>query len=74
MSNTPAPKLGRDLVQRFQRDRKVFQSGDYKEEQLRLEFLNPLLEALGWDVSNKAGPSETCKPVIHEDALGTDCH
>ena len=30
--------------------RKVFLSGDYKEEQLRLEFLNPLFSALGWDI------------------------
>jgi len=28
------------LVDRFDADRKVFQSGDYKEEQLRAEFLN----------------------------------
>jgi hypothetical protein len=28
-------------------DRKVFLSGDYKEEQLRLEFLNPFFTALG---------------------------
>jgi hypothetical protein len=29
-------------------DRKVFLSGDYKEEQLRAEFLNPFFTALGW--------------------------
>jgi hypothetical protein len=32
---------------RFDQDRKVFLSGDYKEEQLRLEFLNPFFTALG---------------------------
>ena len=37
-----------DLVERFDRDREVFLSPDYKEEQLRAEFLNPLLTALGW--------------------------
>ena len=30
------PALVADLVERFERDRKVFLSGDYKEEQLRL--------------------------------------
>jgi hypothetical protein len=30
---------------RFDQDRKVFVSPDYKEEQLRAEFLNPLLTA-----------------------------
>ena len=41
-----------DLVERFSRDRKAFLSGDYKEEQLRAEFLNPVFTALGWDVDN----------------------
>ena len=44
------PALVVDLVERFERDRKVFLSGDYKEEQLRAEFLNPFFTALGWDV------------------------
>jgi hypothetical protein len=35
------PATVADLVERFDRDRKVFLSPDYKEEQLRLEFLNP---------------------------------
>ena len=29
------PALVADLVERFERDRKVFLSGDYREEQLR---------------------------------------
>jgi len=40
-----------DLVERFERDRKVFLSPDYKEEQLRAEFLNPFFESLGGDVT-----------------------
>jgi len=50
-------------------DGKVFQSGDYKEEQLRLEFLNPFFTALGWDMDNKQGLSETFKQVIHEKSI-----
>ena len=42
-----APDAVERLVDRFDQDRKVFLSGDYKEEQLRLEFLNPLFTALG---------------------------
>jgi hypothetical protein len=42
-----APKPVVDLVERFERDRKAFLSPDYKEEQLRAEFLNPCLAALG---------------------------
>jgi hypothetical protein len=48
-----------DLVERFERDRKVFLSPDYKEEQLRAEFgqracrlrfHNPFSTAVGWDM------------------------
>ena len=38
------------LVDRFSQDHKVFLSDDYKEEQLRAEFLNPFFTALGWDM------------------------
>jgi predicted type IV restriction endonuclease len=38
------------LVDHFDQNRKVFLSSDYKEEQLRAEFLNPLFTALGWNV------------------------
>ena len=51
----PAPDAVKRLVDRFDQDRKVFLSPDYKEEQLRAEFLNPFFESLGWDVANKAG-------------------
>jgi hypothetical protein len=50
---TPPPDTAKRLVDRFDQDRKVFQSGDYKEEQLRAEFLNPFFTALGWDMDNK---------------------
>jgi hypothetical protein len=49
---TPAPDALLRLVDRFDQDRKVFLSGDYKEEQLRAEFLNPFFIALGWDMDN----------------------
>ena len=66
---TSAPKLVVDLVEHFERDHKVFLSPDYKEEQLRAEFLNPFFESLGWDVANKAGLTEVFKPVIHEESI-----
>ena len=52
-----------DLVERFRRDRKVFLSPDYKEEQLRAEFLNPFFTALGWDVDNSQDRSAPCSNV-----------
>ena len=45
--STPAPDSVKRLVDRFDQDRKVFFSDDYKEEQLRAEFLNPFFTALG---------------------------
>jgi hypothetical protein len=47
---TPAPDAVKALVDRFDQDRKVFLSADYKEEQLRAEFLHPFFSAFGWDV------------------------
>jgi hypothetical protein len=42
-----SPALVADLVERFSRDRKVFLSPDYKEEQLRREFLGTFTSSLG---------------------------
>jgi len=66
---TSPPKQVVDLVEHFDRDRKAFQSAEYKEESLRKEFLDPFFESLGWDVSNKAGLTEVFKPVIHEESI-----
>jgi hypothetical protein len=38
---TPAPDAAKRLVDRSDQNRKVFLSPDSKEEQLRLEFLDP---------------------------------
>jgi hypothetical protein len=54
-----APDSVRRLVDHFDQNRKAFLSPDYKEEQLRAEFLNPFFESLGWDMDNKQGLSET---------------
>src|SRR5262245_39706225 len=42
-------------------------SGDYSEAQLRIDFLNPMLEAPGWDVNNTAGYAEAYRDVVYED-------
>ena len=51
---TPAPDAVKRLVDHFDQNRKVFLSGDCKEEQLRAEFLNPFFTALGWDMGMPA--------------------
>ena len=50
---TPAPDAVKRLVDRFDQDRKVFLTPDYKKEQLRLEFLNPFLTVPGWDMGRR---------------------
>ncbi len=53
--STPAPDAVKRLVDRFDQNRKVFLSGDYKEEQLRLEFLNgPCLTIRHSDLASAA--------------------
>jgi hypothetical protein len=64
-----APREVRTLIQRFQGNRAAYVSGPYNETQLRREFLDPLLIALGWDVANVSGAAEAYKDVVHEDAI-----
>src|SRR4030067_3045110 len=58
-----------NLVDRFQNNLDAYQSPAYNETQLRIEFIDPFFEALGWDVTNKAGDAEQYKDVVHEDAI-----
>ena len=60
MGTTP-PKLVVDLVERFDRDRKVFLSPDYKEEQLRASSLAVRRSSFG--VRTFLGP------VIREESI-----
>ncbi len=65
----PCPPEVLTLVEHFERNRDDYRSGQYNEAQLRQQFLNPLFEALGWDMANRAGYAEAYKEVIHEDAI-----
>jgi len=57
------------LVERFARGLDVYKRTDYKEAHVRVEFIDPFFEALGWDVRNVQGYAEQYKDVIHEDAI-----
>jgi len=57
------------LVERFARNLDAYRRADYKEAQVRAEFIDPLCEALGWDMRNVQGYAEQYKDVIHEDAI-----
>jgi hypothetical protein len=57
------------LADRFQQNIEAYRSPAYNETPLRIEFIDPFFEALGWDITNKAGYAEQYKDVIHEDAI-----
>jgi adenine-specific DNA methylase len=65
----PVPDNVLSLIDRFERNRDDYRSPNYNEARLRLEFLDPFFEALGWDVQNKQGNAEAYKDVISEDSL-----
>jgi len=58
-----------NLVERFDRDRDIYQSDKYNEAQLRKEFIDPFFKALGWDMDNTKGYAPAYREVIHEDAI-----
>ncbi len=68
----PAPALVEELVRRFLDNEPSYRSANYKEDQLRQEFLNPFFECLGWDMANREGYALAYRDVIHEDSLLID--
>jgi len=68
----PFPPVVADLVQRFQFNEATYKGPVYNEAQVRQEFLDPLMEELGWDMANKAGHAPAYREVIHEDSLKID--
>jgi len=65
----PIPARLLALVDTFGRNLDSYLDPDYKETELRREFLDPLFAALGWDIDNTAGYAEAYKDVIHEETL-----
>lgn len=57
------------LVERFARNLDAYKRADYKEAHVRVEFIDPFFETLGWDVRNVRGYAEQYKDVVHEDAI-----
>src|SRR4030042_6330862 len=67
MANVPARVI--ELVETFDRNIEAYRSPQYNETQLRREFIDPLFEELGWDVTNKQGFAPQYREVINEDAI-----
>ncbi|WP_162246664.1 Eco57I restriction-modification methylase domain-containing protein [Microbacterium sp. Root53] len=68
----PFPDRLRALVDSFRESARSYRSADYKEMALRSEFLNPLLEELGWDPVNSLRSSFIDREVIQEASVTVD--
>jgi type I restriction-modification system DNA methylase subunit len=67
LSEVPAEII--ELVDKFERNLEAYKNPNYKEEQLKQEFINPFFKALGWDVDNIAGAAPQYRDVIFEDSI-----
>jgi predicted type IV restriction endonuclease len=65
----PIPASILERIATFRRNLDSYLNPDYKEAQVRQEFIDPLFAALGWDVRNEQGYAEAYKEVVHEDTL-----
>jgi type I restriction-modification system DNA methylase subunit len=61
-----APTTVHELVERFHQDIDAYKSGLYNETQTRQEFIDPLFEALGWDIGNRRGAAAAFREVLLE--------
>jgi type I restriction-modification system DNA methylase subunit len=55
-----------ELVLKFEKDKTHYLSKGYPESQVRIDFLNPLFTALGWDMENKSQKPPYVRDVIVE--------
>ena len=62
----PVPREILALVERFQDNADEYLSGPYNETQVRLDFINPFCECLGWDMDNRSGYAEASKNMSEQ--------
>lgn len=74
MSNELMPEALRTRIENFAERQQELMRDGYKEASTRIEFIDPLLAALGWDVNNTAGLPERFKDVVVEPAQDVDGH
>jgi hypothetical protein len=62
------------LCQYFSTNRQAFLAPGVNEAHIRQSLIDPLFEALGWDVRNKAMTAPQYREVIPEDSLDVEGH
>ncbi len=68
----PFPDELRQKIDQFNADAARYRSAEFKEMALRSDFLNPVLEHLGWDPTNKNGNTFAEREVIQEASVTVD--
>jgi len=63
------PPILHDLIRKFDEQSDLYRSPDYNETQCRIDFINPLFKALGWDIDNTKSYAPAFREVVHEDAV-----
>ncbi len=69
MDKETAKELISELVEKYNQVVQEERVGKYNEETTKIEFIDPLFEALGWDVRNKTHRDEVTreeKKIIEE--------
>ncbi|MCA8109228.1 Eco57I restriction-modification methylase domain-containing protein [Burkholderia sp. AU36459] len=63
-----------DLVARFAADetKLISSTSGYQETEVRVEYIDPLLELLGWDMTNARGLPNNLKDVLREESQEGD--
>ena len=57
------------LVEKYESNRDFYRTVKFNETQVRNEFLDPLFEALGWDIRNTSGKKTNEREVLLEESL-----
>ena len=60
------------LVDAFGKGHKEFSNNKYSEAQLRIDFINPFLKCLGWDVDNETKKTQLYREVIQEESIDVE--
>src|SRR4051794_26201240 len=63
------PDVVKRLIDRFNQQSDHIRSPDYNETLIRVDFINPLMSELGWDMENRQGFAEQYREVVHEDRV-----
>ena len=63
------PDTIKRLIDRFTQQSDHVRSPDYNETLIRIDFINPLMSELGWDMDNRQGFAEQYREVVHEDRV-----